>query len=240
MWIDKLQYGTVPAWIGGLFGGLSLLLAFVLFYRDRRRDDREQIDKVAVWLTTSYERQAPGMDGKVDRIEEIEFTLHARNANEVPIDVHQVAFDIETQWWVPSDDNGLDADRTLSSSTPEPGTKPSRCFQERFLLPPNDSLPEHSQKWHIGHQAPQRDAQLYPTDGVSTTVQYFLAIDNAGRRWEVRPGRGRRARRIRWYSRRREYYPRDWQRPALRWFTTRYFRARDLIRRRLRKKLSRS
>ena len=32
-----------------LFGTHTLLLAFYLFARDRRRDDREQIDKVGVW-----------------------------------------------------------------------------------------------------------------------------------------------------------------------------------------------
>jgi hypothetical protein len=41
-WFAKAQYGTVPA----RFGGASLLLAF-----DRRRDDREQIDKTAVWMS---------------------------------------------------------------------------------------------------------------------------------------------------------------------------------------------
>jgi len=191
------------------------------------------IDKVVIWLTTSYERQWLELDKKADRIEEIKFTRHARNANEVPIDVHQVAFDIETQWWVPSDGNGVDADRTLPSWTSKPGTELSRCFQGRFLLPPDSSLPENPQKHHVGQQAPGRATQLDIINGVRATVRWFLAIDNAGRRWEVRPGRGQRARRIGWYSRRRGDYPGDWQT----WFTNRSLQAGDLVRR-LRKKIS--
>ena len=50
-WLGQAQWGTVPAW----FGGLSLVFAILLFGRDRRRDDRELIDKLAVWPTVSYD-----------------------------------------------------------------------------------------------------------------------------------------------------------------------------------------
>lgn len=223
-WYHKLQLGTVPAW----FGGLSLLLALVLFLRDRRKDDREQIDKVAIWVTTSYELRAPHEGAS--RIEEIELTFHTRNGNEVPIDVHLVAFEVKTWWSVPSKDNDPDNDRKLLSWSRKPGTQTSRLFKDQFLLPPNDSLPEHLEKHHVGDHAPERATQLHMPNGAKATVRWFLAIDNAGRRWEVCPGRGRRARRIRWYSRRREFYPVEWQQPVLRWLTVQFFRVRDMIR----------
>ncbi len=161
--------------------------------------------------------------------------LHARNANTVPIDIHLVSVDIQTWWWVPSKDNDPENDRKLQSWLREPGIQLDRRLPGQFLLPPDSSLPENPVKHHVGHQAPERATRLDAINGVRATVRWFLAIDNAGRRWEVRPGRGRRARRIRWYSRRREYYPGDWQT----WFTNRFLQARDLVRR-LRKKISRS
>lgn len=227
LWLDKAEWGTVPAW----FGGLSLLLAFVLFFRDRRRDDREQIDKVAIWLTTAYEPQFFGADGKIDRIEEVEYTLHTKNANDVPIDVHAVAFDIRTWWTVPQEHPRHD-DGTPVAYLYEPGTVPNRHFTGRFLLPPDGSLPEQAQKTHIGHHAPESATQLAPADGVRANVRWFLAIDNAGRRWEVRPGIGKRARRIRWYSRRRAYYPSGWQHPIFHPLAVQYYRIRERVRRR--------
>lgn len=196
MWIDKLQYGTVPEW----FGGLSLVLAIFLFLRDRRRDDREQIDKVGVWPTATYELQT--LDDEAHRIEEIEFTLHARNANDVPIYVALVSIDIQTSWCVVKG-------RTLRSFTTKSGKVPSRAFNGPFTLPPNGSLPEHNTPFHVGRQAPEGASRLDTHNGATATVRWFLATDNAGRRWEVRPGRGRRAKRIRWYSWRHEFYPVD-------------------------------
>jgi hypothetical protein len=91
---DKADLCTVPAW----FGGLSLVLALYLFLRDRRRDDREQIDKVAVWPLTEYQIQLPRTD--VERIEEAILKVWAKKANDLPIELSQVSVDVESAWAV--------------------------------------------------------------------------------------------------------------------------------------------
>ena len=58
-WWWDLDWGTVPAWIGG-----SFLLAILGIRLDRRRSKRAQVDKVAIWD-----------DGK---------TLHIHNRSDLP------------------------------------------------------------------------------------------------------------------------------------------------------------
>jgi hypothetical protein len=142
-WIGQAQWGTVPTW----FDGFSLLLAIFLFRRDRRRDDRALIDKVAIWPTVTYDQT---------------FTALV-------------------------DDYGM----------------------------------------NLAHQAPEGAVRL---DVVTAQVRWFRAIDNAGRHWEVRPGQGRRARRIRWYSRRREAHPVGWQHPIIRPLKVQLYKGRDAVR----------
>jgi hypothetical protein len=99
-WFTKFQYGTVPAW----FGGLSLLLAFYLFVRDRRRDDREQIDKVGVWALweTADSEPMPFIPHLIEIPEGVFFSLIARNTNDVPVTVHLINFVVRPRWAVPT------------------------------------------------------------------------------------------------------------------------------------------
>ena len=91
------------------------------------------------------------------------------------------------------------------------GTRTDKHFVEKFFLPPHADISWPEQSMSLAHQAPESATQLDPFSGFTCKVSWFLAIDNAGRRWEVRPGVGRRARWIRWHSRRRRYYPIDWK-----------------------------
>ncbi len=215
-WLDKAQYGTVPAY----FGGASLLLAFILFYRDRRRDDREQIDKVAVWVIPDWDRAFHGSDRKVEPTEEVRYRVSAKNSNDIPIEIAQTAFTIETSWWV------LSGPLSLQSVA---GTEPCRLFQDSYLLPPGEQREQPEQPHYVGHRAPVGATQLDPLAGARCQVQWILAIDNAGRRWEVRPGQGKRARRIRWYSHGRPYYPVAWKNRITYPLRVRFFRCRDWI-----------
>jgi hypothetical protein len=219
-WIAQAQWGTVPAW----FGGASLLLAVFLFMRDRRRDDRALIDKVAIWPTVTYDQTFTALQGAGKRNDGTQIKLAAKNASDLPVEVHAVVVEVTSRWMVPTRPAG-DAWST------EPGTKPPQLLViERVLLAPSDDKIISDYGMSLAHQAPEGAVQLDPFRGVTARVRWFLVVDNAGRRWEVRPGQGRRACRIRWYSRRREFYPVDWQHPIIRPLKVQLYRGRDAVR----------
>lgn len=219
-WLAKAQYGTVPAW----FGGLSLVLALILFFRDRRRDEREQIDKTAVWMTADWDPTLALREPNrtVEPTEEISYQIFAKNSNDVPVEIGHAAFVVQTGWWV--------RDNELSSILTH-GTESSRLFQGTYLLAPGEQREQPAQKFYVGHHAPLgANGLAMPPDGVTCRVAWFLATDNAGRRWEVRPGQGKRARRLRWYSYGRTWYPGDWQNPIVYPVRTWFFHTRDWVR----------
>ena len=159
-WLAKGQLGVIPEW----FNGLSLLLALYLFLRSRRTDDRVLVDKVGIWLTTEYERQAPDVTA-AERIEEGRFTLHARNANDVPVEVHQVAFRIRSVWAV--EEKALD-DTGFGVWAVEPGVDESRHFTGWFLLAPDErKVVNDGQVVNVAHHAPPRAAALYVIGGIT-------------------------------------------------------------------------
>jgi hypothetical protein len=53
--LDDLDCGNVPAWLGAG----SLILACLVFMRDRTSSERAQVDLVGAWATVEYERSAP-------------------------------------------------------------------------------------------------------------------------------------------------------------------------------------
>jgi hypothetical protein len=69
-WLGDLEWGNVPAWLGAG----SLILAFVVFMRDRRNDDRSQVDLVGAWGEPEYQVAMPGT------AEVVKATIHIRSA----------------------------------------------------------------------------------------------------------------------------------------------------------------
>jgi hypothetical protein len=188
-----LDWGSVPAWLGAG----SLLLAFRIFWRDRSNAERSQVDLVGAWGATEYERRSPDAS---ERVEQVSVHLFIRNASELPIEVAQLACDLETTWLVPDGELAY---------RPVAGIQPHRSFTDPIVVAPQDTW-DGSYDFNIAHLAPENAVQLHLIRGGVVVIRWLLIIDNAGRKWEVRPSSGTRARRVTWYSRREEYQPAWW------------------------------
>lgn len=201
------DWGTVPAW----FGGLSLVLALSIFMRDRSAADRKDVDLVGVWWKAEWERKVP-MD-ETGRVETGTIKLHFGNAGNLPVEITHVSFEVRTKWvvrdldqWERDPDGNLKRD--FGVWTVAPGTSSHKHFISHVRVPPQDRV-DSDDPIDVSDLAPEHADQLELFDGITCSVLWMLIVDNAGRRWEVRPGVGRRARRIRWYHRRREHQPPD-------------------------------
>ncbi len=205
----RLDWGNVPAWVGAI----SLLLAFRIFLRDRATADRAQVDKIGVW----WEIDRPLALHNQPRIETVKVRLLARNGSDLPVELRYVAWEIDTQWWLP--------DVALAHLEPEDpeypgvwslerGVKRDRLFTGPIRIPPEKTYQGDWQEHNIAHLAPENASQLdFTIEGVQCILRWCLITDNAGRRWRTRHSAGRRPRRVRWYSRRGVDYPYEWKHP---------------------------
>lgn len=198
--LSPAWWGTVPEWLAAG----SLIIAFAVFRRDRVNAERRQVDLLGAWATATYERREPS----AERVEACRVVGHIRNASELPIRIKQIAYRVETSWWVP------DHPQTGSSIdvwVAQPGAGPYRSFQNDLEpLPPGETrkLPFDV---NVAHLAPPDAVQLGLADGVTPFVDWLLVIDNAGRKWEVRPETGRRAKQVtRRWRRSDEHMPQEW------------------------------
>lgn len=73
-----------------------------------------------------------------------------RNASELPIEVVQLACDLETTWLVP---DGEIAYRPVA------GVQPHRSFTDHIVVPPQDTW-DSSHEFNIAHLAPENAVQL--------------------------------------------------------------------------------
>jgi hypothetical protein len=213
--------GNVPSWIGAG----SLLLAFRIFLRDRSKSDRAQVETVGIWGVIRRKDFMPGSP----RNDDIEVQIHVRNASDLPVEVHRVAFTFDTRWLVPWDD-------VSRSEVPVRLEQPGKSDVMRFIgeigIPPQETWESPWYPINLTHAAPADDAGLsFLSSGVKCVIVYALVLDNAGRRWKARQRQGKPARPIRWYSRSDEHYPVDWQNPVGRQFRKVKGKAKERARR---------
>jgi len=200
------DWGTVPAW----FGGLSLVLALIIFMKDRSAGERKDVDLVGAWWETNWEIRTP--TDETGRVETGTVKVHFGNSGNLPIEIVQVAAEVRTRWLVRDLDQWdyePDGRPRSRSWTIKSGTESQQYFMSNVRVPPQEKI-ERDFPIDVGHMAPEHADQLSLEDGITCKILWMLIVDNVGRRWEVCPGVGRRARRIRWYSRRHEFQPHQW------------------------------
>jgi hypothetical protein len=182
--MPHVDLGTIPSWLGAG----SLLLAFVIFTRDRGNTDRAQVDRIGVWFTETYERRFPGVGEDQSRVEEATIEVHVRNASDLPVQVVQLAYEVRTKWMVPDQ-----PDSPLPAYIVTTGDGCVKQFLNDFRVPPGETL-DLSSPVNVAHLAPEGAVQLSAIQGVTAAATRLLAVDNVGRRWIVRPRKGRATR----------------------------------------------
>ena len=197
-----------PTWlqdlaaIGEAAGGLALLLAILIFIRDRGAADRTQVDQLAVWWEGEPESARELTSGEPLWVN---VRVFLKNASNLPMEIAHAGIDVGSTWLVPDHDQ---PDKRPLVFTPTQATKKSSFFFYGLRLAP-DLTHVQPHRLDLSENAPAYSTELSPLQGVTCEFRSILVTDNAGRRWRIRPGRGGPAKRLRWYSRRRdEYEPR--------------------------------
>jgi len=193
----------VAAAAGEAFGGFALFITiWQVFVREPRKLAREQVDRLAAWAEPKAEfKRTPGKPHQV----EVRAFLH--NASTLPIQIVHAGVDVRSTWAVP---DVLQPDKRVEVSKPADGLETSSMFFGRFRLPPGKTH-EQVHTLDISDHAPAASTMLWPDRAVVCDFRTILVIDNAGRRWRLRPGRSGSAKRARRNRKREdEYEPRDW------------------------------
>jgi hypothetical protein len=154
--MPHVDWGNVPAWLGAG----SLLLAFTIFIRDRWNSDRSQVDRVGVWFTETYERRMPGVGEDQGRVEEADIQVHVRNASDLPADVVQLAYEIQTSWMVPN----APPESPVSSYVGTAGEGRILKFLNDFRVPPGETLDLPS-RVNVAHLALKQRSNSLPFKG---------------------------------------------------------------------------
>jgi hypothetical protein len=162
----------------------SLLLAFLVFRHDRSARDRTQIDRLGVWGTTE-----PAWADEIGTLkQQVLVRGWARNSSGLPIRVEELRYEVHTRWrvaapeWTPQ--------LRVWQVVPGANTDPLAYFYE-FTVPPSDNeLDVGSFTVDLSGQAPSgEDVGLAFSPAPRVVIKSLIAIDNAGRRWLVEPGR---------------------------------------------------
>jgi hypothetical protein len=196
-WLQEL------AAIGDFLAGITLFLLVWIFNRDRRAADRAQVDKLAVWIEWDSDLgRSPGEPFYVN------VRVHLRNASKLPIEIVHVGVDVRSRWAAP---DILQADKRVGVFKPVEGTEKSTFIFGAIRLAPDQTYERLPYRLDISHHAPARSGMLWADRGIVCEFRSILVIDNAGRRWRLRPGRSGSAERVpRGRKRKDEYEPRDW------------------------------
>lgn len=168
-----MHWATIITSTGALLGGLAIVIAFIQLGRQREDQLRAQVSKIGVW--------AEKVALQTDR-PEWQITLFIQNASELPVEVHVAQLAIDTVGYKdlrPKRIGFVKSVRFYPGTIP-PGSK----WQDEQKYAPD--------KW----PAPDVDSSSVTRTRIG--IQRLAITDAAGRKWEVRPYRGRPPRRVRW------------------------------------------
>ena len=175
--MHSLDWGSVPEWLGGL----SLILAFAVFRRDRTKAERTQVEHLGVWAEPAYSREPP-------LPESADLNISIRNASDLPMSVDVVQCEVVTEWCIPYTDRS-------ATIVPGGGAQGGTPWPQRPLVKPGETIVDQAPIFVLNH-APAGAESLA---SVNVMIQRIDVTDNAGRRWRIRPKHGNPIRRVRFY-----------------------------------------
>jgi hypothetical protein len=173
---DHVHWATIITSTGALLSGLAIVIAFIQLGNQREDRLRAQVSKIGIWTDADDARIDPDDPGW-------EITLFIRNASELPVEVHGVELAVVTVGYPKP---GSQAKRPWLTEIAGPA---SSVYYEPGTIPPGH-------KWHGMENCPQKGdfgEVLRPR----TSIIRLAVTDAAGLHWDVRPYRGRPARRVR-------------------------------------------
>jgi hypothetical protein len=160
-----LELGTLPEW----FGGISLMLAFAVFARDRGNQTRAQVNRVGIWPADS---RLPNYEDN-EFVPHIEVVISARNASELPVEVIGVKYVLVV--------NPPTQERLSRLGGPD-GTELFSYAEFVQRQPETGDVPPGETKqfiwWHPVY--PSTEGAIEAT---YTSIVYAHIKDNAGRQW---------------------------------------------------------
>jgi hypothetical protein len=157
----SLDWGSVPEW----FAGLSLVLAYVIFSKDRRERERSQINLIGVWTAASW-------DDKYS----ITHKIVVRNSSVLPLMVENVKYDVQVTW-----SYGRSAGVEEVAKGPLLEVVPD--FVPEAALPQSDWIKEST--WN-----PPKPEKAIRLAGVVCELKSIRLTDNSLRAWRLGPGGG--------------------------------------------------
>jgi hypothetical protein len=160
--------GSIPEW----FGGVSFVLAFVIFGNDRRNRDRAQVDQVGAWLTNP--------SWTTGAAPEVTSELVIANKSSLPVVINEIVCVVEPDWMGVPDGPGR--------ITHVKGTPVVSHRAPPSSIPPGEEW-RHEFKWR-----PMNPGGAAGLGRAKASVGEMQVIDNAGRTWLV-SSRGRPAQR---------------------------------------------
>ncbi len=171
----EIALGNVPEWLAGS----ALLVAFVQLGREQQDRRRGQVVRVGAWCDrpTQVQEGPPLFNARI----------HVRNASDLPVVVTEVEVTWRAYWYVPV--LGVDGDRYAQKRS---------AGSERWWLHVGVVAPQDRWEDMLRYPPPPEmlpviigDQATIPPDAedpfVLVNVTGFVAFDNAGRRWRVRP-----------------------------------------------------
>lgn len=199
--MPHLDMGNVPAW---LTAG-SLALAYRTFRGSRATAERTQVDRLGIWGTVDAEL-SDEMPGALKTPIPVGITL--RNATDLPIRIRQIGYSLHTHWQIP-DAEQTTSDLAVHSIVPGKDLG-ARHFPEHISLAPQETREIAPSPGDVSAQAPSSEGVVSFAPPPRVVINWALVVDNAGRRWVLRPEVGGRAERVGRRWKREEYQPHDW------------------------------
>ncbi len=200
MAMGALDWGTVPAW----FSGGSVLLAVLVYLRDRREKRLEQVECIGYWGDFTDKDWKVEAFGETQNLVVLAPRMTLTNTGSLPMKIARVEYTMHYRWLVPHEQGG----------GPGPWSEGKSCLAKGAwgdaTIPPSGEIKPYTPG--ISVERPEKGAVIDHL-GRRLAFDEILVVDGKGRRWQIRPEKGTSWKRFHRYH----MYLKLWRDPVQPW-----------------------